>query len=175
MATDAAHSVKEQAQETGAELKDKATEASHRLKKRGASYINERKERVADRVRVYGAAAHEAANKLKEEHDDTLAEYAELMADRVDHVSEYLRQSSLDDLMQDTEGFVRDRQEWVCGGLFLAGLAVGRFLKASRPSPSEGRDTMYGESETEGADEAAHAVAGETATGPVMGPPVGPI
>jgi hypothetical protein len=124
-ATDAARQAGERIQENGAEAVDE-------LRRKGAEAASQQKEWAADELSHFSQAVRTAADRLHSEQDHRLADYAGMAADRLDDASEYLRTSDWRRLVDDAEEFGRRRPEMFLGGMFLAGLGIARFLKASR-------------------------------------------
>lgn len=122
--------------DAGRQVKEQAGETTRRLKEQGQSIVAQQKDRVAEEIGHFGAAAHEAANKLDQEDDHNVAHYLHTAADQLDGVSRYIRESDTGRLVDDLSHMARRRPEVFFGGMFIAGMAVARFLKASgRPRP----------------------------------------
>jgi len=135
-----------------------AAEAARRQASQAAEqarcYANERidegKRWTAEELSHAAAAVRTAAQKLREEHhDEPLAGYAETLAGWAEQSANYVRDLQLDDVAQEARSMIRQRPEWVLGGLFLAGLALGRFLKASNGAPHSSLPDGYGQQEME--------------------------
>ena len=139
------HSKKEHLQEKAREAKEfvgqKARETGERVKVEGESLLRDQKGRVASRIENYGRAVHKAAHRLEEEHDDTIASYAHRAADQLDRAAGYLRERDFSGLRTDAEQFARNHQELFFGGMFVAGLALARFLKAAPEPVRESTDS----------------------------------
>ena len=127
----AANRISAAVDDAGAQLKEQAGETTRRLKEQGRSIVAQQKDRVADEVSHFAAAAHEAANKLEQEDDRNVARYLHSAADQLDGVVHYLRDSDTGRVMDDLSRMARRRPEVFFGGMFIAGMAVARFLKAS--------------------------------------------
>lgn len=113
------------------QTKRKAAEYARTAKQRGIEIIDQQKHQVAEQLHTAGAAAHRAADKFREERDDNIAGYIDAVGDEVDRAASYLDQRNLQSLVRESQQFARREPEWFLGGMFLAGLAVTRFLKAS--------------------------------------------
>lgn len=142
-----AQQAKQQAGEMGRQAKDaarqaadqtkrKATEYAEQAKTRGAELIEEQRHNAASQLHTVGEAVHRAADKFREDRDENIAGYVDAMADEVDRCAQYLEKRDTRALLRDTQQFARRNPEWFLGGMFFAGLALSRFLKASRPEPS---------------------------------------
>ncbi len=135
-AKDAAGRMVEQA--TG-QVKQLTQQFTQQVSDQGVNLINEQKGRAADSLGGISAALRRAGETLQDEQDKNLASYAQSLAGGVESSASYLRDSDVRGLMRDAGDFARRRPEWALGGAFLAGLAIIRFLKASR-SDSDGAD-----------------------------------
>jgi hypothetical protein len=122
---------KHSAHEATQQAKRKADEYAHQAAERGRQVLEDQKHRAADQLHTIGSAVHRAADKFREEHDDNLAGYADALADEVDRFANYLERQDARRLARDTQDFARREPEWFLGGMFLAGLALTRFLKSS--------------------------------------------
>jgi hypothetical protein len=134
--------------ETGRELthhaREKAEEVTHETRHQLSRAAEERKDRAADKMERVARALRRTADSLEEEDAEEFGDYPDRAADRLDRISRYLRQSDVGTLMADTEDFARRRPELFFGGLTLAGLAAGRFLRSSSPSGRSGRGAHEG-------------------------------
>jgi hypothetical protein len=113
------------------EVAEQATAARDRVARRGSEFVETQKSRAADEVQIFGAAVREAGQKLKEEGQENVASYAEAVADEMERAGSYLRDRDVRRLRSDASRFARERPALFLGGMFLAGLAASRFLKAS--------------------------------------------
>ena len=136
-ARDTARDVKESAKAAADQAASKAREQAGRLagqaKEQGAAMLEQQKTRAADVIGDVGAAVRRAADKLHQENDDNLAGYADAVAEQLESCGRYLREREPRQLVNDVADLTRRRPEWVLGGMYVAGLALARFLKASRP------------------------------------------
>src|SRR5688572_29182190 len=128
-AKDAAAQLVEQAKGQAKQLTQQFTQ---QVTDQSANMFNDQKSRAADSIGGIGNALRCAAERLHEEQDKNLALYADSLADGMESTASYLRDSDIRRLMNDAGDFARRRPEWVLGGAFIAGLALVRFLKASR-------------------------------------------
>ena len=129
------------AQEVADRVKEQAKETGDKIKEQGRSLVNEQKARLGAEIHSYSAAAREAAERLKDESDTNLAQYVSTAADRLDRLGTRIQERGLSELVDDVEDIARRRPEVFFGGLFVAGLAVARFLKASKQGRERDRYT----------------------------------
>jgi hypothetical protein len=120
------------ASEVGERVKEKAKEAGGKVKEQGRTFLNEQKDRVGSEIETYSAAARRAAERLESESDTNLSSYVSSAADQLDRLATRVQERDLGELVDDVEEMARRRPEVFYGGMFVAGLAAARFLKASK-------------------------------------------
>ncbi|HEV7279796.1 MAG TPA: hypothetical protein VGN57_06235 [Pirellulaceae bacterium] len=165
-ASDAGREVKDAAQQMAGEAsrqashlasdaRDAVASQAAQLQQKGARYVERQKDFLAEEVSHVSAAVRQAAQKLHEEGDDRVASYVDQAASGIEGVGSYLRDRDAGALCDDFESLARRRPEIVYGGLFLAGLGIARFLKASRRRPQmeyasdyDGTDRYYDDPDT---------------------------
>lgn len=110
----------------------KAQQAAETVARQGREAVERQKHMVSSRIHELGQALNHGAERLRSDADPTLANYVAGFASRFDDAADYVDSRDVNGMMSDVEDFTHRHPEWVYGGLFLAGLAVARFLKASR-------------------------------------------
>lgn len=130
-----ARSAAEQAREAGSAASEQVSRLAGQAREQGAALLNQQKERAAAVADDVAAAMRRAGEKLRQENDDNLAACTEAFGDGVGSVARYLRQTEGREMRRHAENLARSHPEWVLGGAYVVGLAVARFLKASRPRP----------------------------------------
>jgi len=125
--------LKQQVRDAARETKEKTLRAAEGLKERYMHAAWDCKEGVASRTRRLGDVLHNAAEELRRDGDPNVADGIEAAARRVEDLSEYLHQADFTTLKRSTADFTRRHPEWVYGGMFIAGLAIARLLKAGAP------------------------------------------
>lgn len=136
-----ADKVSEKLDETTGRAQQTIRSETQRLQAQGKSYLDEQKNRAADEISHFEGAIHEAAVKLHEEQDEFAACYADSAAEQLHRAASYLRERDAQGLLTDVEDTARARPELVFGGLFVAGLGLARFLKASRRHEGQQQQT----------------------------------
>ena len=131
-AAGAAESARQVAGQTAEQVKRQAGQLASQFREKGAALVDQQKGRAADLIGDCVAATRRAAQKLHDENDHNLAGYADAFAQGLDRTGQYLREQDARKLVDDAADLARRRPEWVLGGAFVVGLAVARFLKASR-------------------------------------------
>ena len=140
---------------------------------RGRELLDRQKEWAAEHLHTGGQAVRRAAEKFREDGDENIAGYIEAAGDEVERAANFLEQRDLGSLLRDAQSCARRQPEWFLGGMFVAGLALTRFLKATGPR-ADGRGDGGGDGgEWRGAEFASgsHAAGDVTAaTRPSLAP-----
>lgn len=127
--------------EVADEIRNKGAEQVRAVRQQavrtGQEAADAQKEQAADQVGVVGAALRDAAHRVEEEGPGGVGQYMEVVAEEIEGVSEYLRSRSFSELYRDASDFARSNPEIVLGGMFLAGMAISRFLKSSAEAMEE--------------------------------------
>lgn len=108
-----------------------ASEGAAQAKQQAATVLQRQKANTADHIASVGEAVEAAAKTLHEDDKGGVAEYVDGAAKQLSKASDYLRNREFTELANDVQGFARRRPELFYGGLFVAGIAMSRFLKAS--------------------------------------------
>ena len=135
VAKEKADEVAAQAKATADQLKAeaalKADELKMRARSAGHQLVEQKKTRMTTELGALGDALNRASSKLHEQQHESIAQYTDLAAAKVDDIRQTIESKDLDDLIDDVQGFVRRQPALVFGGLFVAGVLAARFLKAS--------------------------------------------
>jgi hypothetical protein len=109
-----------------------AAEVGQRIKERGGQFLDEQKRRAAEELGGIGSSVRQAAGQLSDGPLEAVGGYVETAAESLDRVARYLGERDLAGLVEDTDELARRRPAWFLGGMFVAGIALARFLKASQ-------------------------------------------
>jgi len=101
--------------------------AQHRIR----AVFEQQTHRAADQLGGVASVLHQAAEQLDAENNGTAARYAVQAADRVEQVADMLRNSTVDDVVAQVEGFARRQPEVFMGAAFAVGFLFARFVKSS--------------------------------------------
>ena len=123
-ARDVADTAKESVQGLRADMSERATEG-----------VNEKKHALADSLGSLVNALRAAEQALRDDSQESLATYSSSLATYVERSSGYLRNNDMNGLMNDLQKVGRENTGMFMGGTFVAGAALGRFLRASTPEP----------------------------------------
>lgn len=127
--------LKQGARDATRNLKQKGSETAHQLQDQSKEFMQTRKAELAGRISGCGAAVRRAADKLRDEQDPNIASYADMVADRFQQAGDYIQSRDISSIYHDVEDMARRRPEILFGGMFVVGLALSRFLKASNERP----------------------------------------
>ena len=111
--------------------------AARQLRDRGQYLLNERKSRVARGLADFGTAIKRAADTLEDREGKAVAHYVAAAADQVDSAARYLDRHDITEVTQQIGELTRRRPAVAFAGLFLAGVAAARFMRAARAATSE--------------------------------------
>lgn len=102
------------------------------VKSRASSQVAAQQVRAADGLGTVANALRKAGDELRS-HNESLASYADMAVDELEHISTRIREKSPGEYVADLEGFARSRPAAFVGGTFLLGLGLARFLKSTQP------------------------------------------
>ncbi len=122
---------REQVQQVAGQAQERVQDAAQQAQSRMKGEVDNRSTQAGVAVASTAQDLRSVAEGLREQGKDGPAGMADNVADRIERIGTYLRDSDGDRILSDVEGFVR-RQPWtvVVGGLTL-GFVASRFLKAS--------------------------------------------
>jgi len=134
--------LRESTRETAGQAKEKVAEMTRAitgsLKEEAERLFDEQKEKASGKVGRVGKSLNQAAHALRAVKADAVAEYVDTAAERVQGFSDYIEERNLAQVLEDAGELARRNPGLVVGGMFLAGLAAARFLKASTPEGGNG-------------------------------------
>ncbi|ACI97935.1 hypothetical protein [Rhodospirillum centenum] len=134
-----AHELSERARETGERLTETA-----RAKVRGQ--YERQQTFAADQISGIATALRQTERQLRDQDQGFPARYVGMAAEQVEDLAEQVSRYGFEDLLSRTETFARRQPEMFIGGAMLAGVALGRFLRASgerRRARISGQGTPY--------------------------------
>jgi hypothetical protein len=134
-AADVAGAVRASAGSAAGQMKKKAGEMTRAvtgtIKEEAERLFDEQKGKAASKVARYGKVIHQAAHALRAVKAEGLAEYVDSAGVKVEGLTDYLEERNLTQVLQDAGEVARRHPGLTIGGMFLTGLALARFLKAS--------------------------------------------
>jgi hypothetical protein len=135
-AEQASHAAREAARQTtqaARDAADQARQAALQAREAATSIVQQQKDYGAEQMEGLARAAHGAAEQL-EEQLPMAAHYVHDAAARLEQASATLRERSIEELLGSVTQFARSQPAVLFGGAIVAGFALSRFLKASRPT-----------------------------------------
>jgi hypothetical protein len=133
---------KDSLRETKDKIKTSTKEVASQAKERGEQYANQTRQRAAERINRVSERVKEAADHF--EHDDQdpdIARYTRILADKLESTAAYVRDRDFQQLRHEVEDVARRHPALFFGGMFVAGIAAARFLKASADRESSYEQT----------------------------------
>ena len=122
---------KTEAERARAAAENKLTEVKTRARSATETIVNEKKQRVAGQLGLVTEALTKTSEKLHQDQHGAIAQYTDLAAEKVEEFRRTIETKDIGDIVDDVQRFARRQPALVFGGLFLAGLATMRFMKAS--------------------------------------------
>jgi hypothetical protein len=109
------------------------------------SQLGSHKHQASQRMVPVQSALRETAHQLRSQGQGPIAEYAEKASDQVERFSGYLRETDVDEIIDEVRGVARRRLALFLGGAAALGFFATRFLKSSSQeegaSAGDGTDT----------------------------------
>ncbi|WP_108659477.1 hypothetical protein [Acuticoccus kandeliae] len=137
-------SAKEKANEAADVVRDAAENVGSDLKGAAASYAEDGKAYAASHITDFATAVRRASNELAERDQGVAARVVTQAADGLEQVAKSISGTSVDEMVVSVERFARRNPSAFVFGTILAGVAIGRFAKATsdRASMAEPMEPM---------------------------------
>ena len=124
-----------QAKQQTQQLAQQARQQAGRLANRGGeqvkSQLGSQKHQASQRLVPVQSALRETAHQLRSQGQGPMAEYAEKASDQVERFSGYLRETDVDEIIDEVRGVARRRPALFLGAAATLGFFATRFLKSS--------------------------------------------
>lgn len=127
-------SMGEQAQGVVDQVQQVAGQVAGQAKQQAVSQVETQKGQAAEGLGTVAEAARGLGDQLREKDQAGLAGYVDQAAERIEHFSEYVRSTDVNDILGDAQQFARRQPSLFLGGAFLVGLAASRFLRSTAPA-----------------------------------------
>jgi hypothetical protein len=137
----AAEQARQQGQQLAQQARQRAGEWANRGNEQVKSQLSNQKHEASQRLTPVQTALRETGQQLRKQGQGPVAEYADKAADQVERFSGYLRETEVDEIMDEARGFARRRPALFVGSAVALGFFATRFLKSSS---QEGTSTGYG-------------------------------
>jgi len=118
------------------------------VRETATSQLSSQKDRATDGLGSLARAVRQSTQSLRDNQQDTVAQYVEQAADRIEQFSSQLRDRDLGELMREADRFARRQPAIFIGAAFMLGVLAARFFKSSSSSadhtPSFGQASHVG-------------------------------
>src|SRR3712207_5908318 len=88
-------------------------------------------------------ALRESAQQLRKQGQGSVGQYADRAADQVERFSTYLRETDVDEIVEEVRGFARRRPGLFLGSAAALGFFATRFLKSSSEEQGSSAGDVY--------------------------------
>ena len=124
-------------------MKSDAAGLAQDVKRQGEEQFESRKHTAAAQTERLAEVVDRAAEELRGQDQQSLADYAGELAGSMKNFAESIRERSLDELLRDTQQLARNNPTLFVMGSVVAGIALSRFLKASADRSDRGGGDDY--------------------------------
>ena len=136
-----------QAKQQGQQLAQQARQQAGDLANRGTeqlkSQLANQKHEASQRMVPVQSALRETGQQLRKQGQGSVAGYADKAADQVERFSGYLRETEVDEIMDEARGLARRRPAVFLGGAVALGFLATRFLKSTSQDAGSAGDGSY--------------------------------
>jgi hypothetical protein len=122
---------KQQSQQLAHQARQQASELVGRGTEQAKGQLANQKHEASQRLVPVQTALRESAQQLRKQGQGSVGHYADRAADRVERISTYLRETEVDEIMEEVRGFARRRPGLFLGSAAAIGFFATRFLKSS--------------------------------------------
>ncbi len=123
--------VKAAAKDVASTAKESVMGLKDQVSERASETVQTKKHALADSLESLVNALHAAEKALRDDNQESLATYASSLTQYVERSSGYIRNNDMNGLMTDLQKAGRENAGMFMGSTFVAGAALGRFLRAS--------------------------------------------
>ena len=135
---------REQVRQAKDKVMDQARSTLRDARDRAGSTLGESRRQAADQIGGIGSAFRRTSETLRQEDQTRFADVADTVAQQIDRMADYLRDSDGRTIARDIETLARRQPALVFAGAFIIGVAAARFLKSSTPSYGSDLDEAEG-------------------------------
>ncbi len=136
--------VTEQARQQGQQLAQQARQQASSLANRGGEQVKSQlayqKHNASQRMVPIQSALRETAQQLRRQGQGPVADYTDQAAEQIERFSGYLRDTDVEEIVDEARGFARRRPALFLGGALALGFLGTRFLKSSSQERSYAGD-----------------------------------
>lgn len=129
--TQATEQAKQQGQQLAQQARQQAGELANRGTEQVKSQLDNQKHDASQRMVPVQSALRETAQQLRKQGQGNVGQYADKAADQVERFSGYLRETDVDEIVDEVRGFARRRPALFLGAAAALGFFGTRFLKST--------------------------------------------
>lgn len=127
----------EQASRARETVKEEIRTVKDDVERKTADRVNRQKHQIADRMDALVHALDSARSSLRDDGQDQIAGFVGDLGHQLERSTGYLRNNDFHGMVRDMEQLARGNTALFLGSSFVAGVAMGRFLRASEPQPEQ--------------------------------------
>ena len=135
---------KQRSQQVAQQTQQKAGQLAEQTRQQVKSRLATQKDQAAERLTPIKTALQDTGQQLRNQNQGSVAEYADKAAEQVERFSGYLRESDVDEIIDEVRNFARSRPALFLGGAAALGFFGTRFLKSSSEDGGSTGDTDAG-------------------------------
>jgi hypothetical protein len=128
---EAKEQARQQTQQFAQQARQQAGELANRGNEQVKSQLANQKHDASQRMVPIQSALRETAQQLRKQGQGSTAQYADKASDQVERFSGYLRETDVDEIVDEVRGFARRRPALFLGSAAALGFFATRFLKSS--------------------------------------------
>lgn len=132
-ASDVVEETKQTVKDTGSRIADEVKATGESVVHQATSTLDQGKSQIASQIGGIAGAFRQASDQLRQEEQQTVADYSHRLGEQVQQVADYLEGKDARDIAHDVEKFARRQPGVFLGAALAVGLVAARFLKSSRP------------------------------------------
>jgi hypothetical protein len=127
----ATEQAKQQTQQLAHQARQQASNLASRGSEQAKGQLANQKHQASQRLTPVQTALRETGHQLRNQGQGPVADYVERAADQVERLSTYLRETDVDEIMEEVRSFARRRPGLFLGGGAAIGFFATRFLKST--------------------------------------------
>lgn len=144
-AREEANSAQHELRHAGEAIREEAKGLASAVRDKALDGIESGKSALADSLDDFSAAIHKASDELDDRDQQSAARLARHAASGLEQVGEAMKGRSVQDIAGSIAAFARERPTAFFLGAALAGIALGRFARASSPDEQRSGPAEYGD------------------------------
>jgi len=124
---------------TSTDTSQRSSGMMDKVRERATAQLSTQKDKATDGLGSVAQMVRQGTQQLRDQHHETLAGYVEKAADRIDQLSQQLRDKDVSELVDDAQRLARRQPAVFIGSAFALGVIGARFFKSSSPQQENAR------------------------------------